>query len=282
MLAYPMIDGLIGSQISLNGQLMAAACDQAKFCFEPAESKMFYEVIRIEQQIPLFWEDHYDRLVRSIDGAFPIPPTLYQDSLALIQANGIDGANLRVVLTADQTVIHEIPSYYPTAQQMAQGVPTGILRWERQDPNVKVIHSDYKKAVADRFAAGGPFGQPFELLLCDHLGELTEGSRSNLFFIRGNQVLSAPDDRILKGITRKYVTRAIAAAGAELVIQMIDLDELQQGTVEAAFLSGSPIDLLPISSIESTELQSAAHPLFQQINRAYQQILQNYLQAHKS
>ncbi len=279
-MAYPMIDGLTGSLISLNGHLIEAASDSARLCFEPTEQKMFYEVIRIEQHIPLFWEDHYDRLVRSIDGVFPIPSTLYQDSLDLIRANNLDGVNLRLVLTSEQIVIHAIPSYYPTAQQMVQGVLTVVMIWERLDPNVKVIHSDYKSAVAARFAAGSPFGQPFELLLCDHNGELTEGSRSNLFFIRGNQVLSAPDNRILIGITRKYVTAAIAAAGAELVIEMVSLADLEAGAVDAAFLSGSPIDLLPISTIEANQFQSANHPLFLKINRAYQKIVTEYLKSH--
>lgn len=281
-MAYPMIDGLTGSMISLNGSLIEAASDSARLCFEPTEQKMFYEVIRIEKGIPLFWEDHYDRLVRSINGTFPIPATLYNDSLTLIRANHQDGVNLRLVLNAEHTVIHQIPSYYPTAEQMARGVLTVVMIWERQDPNIKQIHSGYKSAVAARFAAGSPFGQPFELLLCDHNGQLTEGSRSNLFFIRGQQVLSAPDNKILIGITRKYVTAAIAQAGAELVMEMVSMADLEAGQVEAAFLSGSPIDLLPISAIEAHSLPSSSHPLFLKINRAYQDIVTEYLKTHSA
>jgi len=243
---------------------------------------MFYEVIRVEEQTPLFWEDHLERLRQSIAGQFEIPETLYQDSRDLIKANLVEQSNLRLVLTGEHTILHQIPSYYPSSEQMQQGVPTGILNWERENPNVKVINSAYKVAVADRFAVGGPYGPLFELLLADRKGELTEGSRSNVFFIRDNQVYTAPDNRILKGITRTYVTSAIAAAGGELVEKMVTYKDLSAGAVDAAFLSGSPIDLLPISAIEAIQLTSAQNPLFVTINQAYQQIVRDYLDSHQS
>jgi len=280
-MAYPIIDTLTGAWIFIDGQMVAAADPAVQFCYAPTEEKMFYEVIRIEEQTPLFWEDHLERLHRSIAGQFEIPETLYQDSLALIKANQVEQSNLRLVLTGQRTILHQIPSYYPTRAQMKQGVPTGILNWERENPNVKVINSDYKVAVAERFAAGGPFGPLFELLLADQKGELTEGSRSNLFFIRGNEVYTAPDNRILKGITRTYVTSAIAAAGGQLVENMLTYQDIARGAADAAFLSGSPIDLLPISAIEDIQLDSAPNPLFVQINQAYQQIVRDYLDSHR-
>jgi len=280
-MAYPMIDTLTGAWIFVDGQMVAVVDPAAQFCFAPTEEKMFYEVIRIEEQTPLFWEDHLERLRVSIAGQFAIPGNLYQDSLALIKTNQIEQSNLRLVLTEQYTILHQIPSYYPSSEQMRQGVPTGILNWERENPNVKVINSDYKVAVAARFTAGGPYGPLFELLLADHNGELTEGSRSNLFFIRDHEVYTAPDNRILKGITRKYVTAAINAAGGQLVEKMLTYQDIAQGAADAAFLSGSPIDLLPISAIEDVQLPSAPNPLFVQINRAYQQIVRDYLDRHQ-
>lgn len=280
-MAYPIIDTLTGAWIVIDGQMVAAADPAAQFCFAPTEKKMFYEVIRVVEQTPLFWEDHLERLRVSIAGQFAIPGNLYQDSLALIKTNQIEQSNLRLVLTEQHTILHQIPSYYPSSEQMRQGVPTGILNWERENPNVKVINSDYKVAVAARFTAGGPYGPLFELLLADHNGELTEGSRSNLFFIRDHEVYTAPDNRILKGITRKYVTAAINAAGGQLVEKMLTYQDIAQGAADAAFLSGSPIDLLPISAIEDVQLPSAPNPLFVQINRAYQQIVRDYLDRHQ-
>ncbi|MDD2457788.1 MAG: aminotransferase class IV [Eubacteriales bacterium] len=281
-MAYPIIDGLIGAWIVVDGQMVVTTDPVAQFCFVPTEEKMFYEVIRVVEQTPLFWEDHLERLRLSIAGQFAIPETLYQDSRDLIKANQVEHSNLRLVLTEKHTILHQIPSYYPSPEQMQQGVPTGILQWERENPNIKVINSAYKLAVAERFAAGGPFGPLFELLLADRTGELTEGSRSNLFFICGDEVYTAPDSRILKGITRNYVTSAIAAAGGQLVEKMLTYKDIATGAVDAAFLSGSPIDLLPIMAIEDIGLTSAQNPLFVTINQAYQQIVRDYLDSHQA
>jgi len=121
----------------------------------------------------------------------------------------------------------------------------------------------------------------FELLLADSKGELTEGSRSNLFFIRGTEVYTAPDNRILKGVTRRHVTSAIAAAGGILVEKMLTYKDIAAQAVDAAFLSGSPIDLLPISAIDDIQLASAQNELFSRINQTYQQIVRDYLVSHQ-
>jgi len=279
--AYPIIDALAGRMISVNGELVAASSAQAGITYQPTEEKMFYEVIRVVRGIPLFWEDHLDRLIRSVKGELPVPPTLYDESRALVEANELSSANLRLVLTRSLRALHLTPSYYPDESQIQLGVPTGLLSWEREDPNVKVIRSDYKKAVAERFAQPGPFGSFFELLLADRTGNLTEGSRSNLFFLFGNEVLTAPDSRILIGITRKYVQQSIAKAGLTLTTRMLTLDDVRAmrraGLSISAFLSGSPIDLMPIRAIEDVELDSASDPSFRRLRETYMAIVNDYI-----
>jgi len=277
-LAYPIIDDLTGVFIMENSALLTADSSAAVCLRQPTDRTMFYEVIRVVRGIPLFWEEHMARLQQSVQIPVSIPDTLYADSRRLIAANGLAAANLRLVLLENQTVIHLTPSNYPPRELFRLGVPTGILNWERQNPNVKIIHSEYKAAIADRYARPGPFGRCYELLLADRQGYLTEGSRSNLFFICGRQILSAPDNRILKGITRKHILEAIATAGGELTERMLTLDQIRQGACEAAFLSSSPFDILPIRAIEEFELASANHPLLQRIDTAYRAIVEGYIQ----
>jgi branched-chain amino acid aminotransferase len=275
--AYPIIDEFTGLWIVLEGQLTAAGDPAAAVLFEPSDSLMFYEVVRVTRGVPLFWEDHMARLQASVQGQIKIPDTLYDESCRLIAANAISEANLRLVITSARHVVHLTQSYYPSDELRSSGVPTGVLAWERTDPNTKVIRGDYKVAVAERFARPGPFGRCFELLLADRQGCLTEGSRSNLFFIRRDQVLSAPDDRILLGITRKYVRQAITAAGLTYAEGLLTLEDIGGGACDAAFLTGSPIDVLPISAIEDIALPSAANANMQKLMAAYQNIVDNYL-----
>lgn len=277
---YPMIDALTGRWIFVNGQQVQAQSDQARPLFIPSRDRMYYEVIRVVQGVPLFFEDHLRRLKRSVDNAFFVPETLEDESRRLIRENGIDEANLRIVLTLGKRVVHLAPSYYPDEAIQSEGVLTGLLNWERPDPNMKIIDPEYKKAVAKRFSESGPRGAYFEVLLADRDGCLTEGSRTNLFFIRGRTVISAPDNRILLGITRQYVKEAIEAAGLTLQTGLLTLEEVRH-KAEAAFLSGSPIDVLPIRAIESVDLPSAKHPVFQALRDHYMGIVQAYIDARK-
>ena len=140
---YPIIDALAGHLISIEGRLTAVDAPEAGPLFLPHDERMYYEVIRVVQGVPLFLEDHLQRLNRSVAGAFAVPATLEQESRDLVRANGLAAANLRMVLTAGTRVLHLAPSYYPDAGTIGQGVVTGLLSWERQDPNTKIIHADY-------------------------------------------------------------------------------------------------------------------------------------------
>lgn len=285
-MAYPYIDSLTGAYISWRGELLKAKDPRCAALFQPCSERMYYEVIRIVDGVPLFWEDHLERLRGSVAGSFPLPPNLLQESRELIAACGLPAANLRLVLTAAGQVIHLSPSYYPDAATRCRGVLTGILRWEREDPNTKIVHAGYKAAVAARFAAPGPLGPYFELLLEDSLGYLTEGSRSNLFFLVEEEgevaVLSAPDRKILKGITRKYVLQAIAAAGVRLKEGMLKFSDLAEGRAQAAFITGSPIDILAVHAIESMRLDSAQNLVLRKIDAAYSRIVTSYIAGMKA
>ncbi len=278
-MSYPVIDAITGSHILINGTLVAVADDQAGPFFEATDQPMFYEVIRVVEGVALFLEDHLARLERSLAGQLPFPQNLAQDVRQLIAANGLDDINLRLVLTPTDRVLHLAPSYYPDLSLFESGVATGILAWERPDPHIKVIDPAYKAAVADRFAQPGPLGPCFELLLADRQGFLTEGSRTNLFFIDQGKVVSAPDDRILLGITRKRVNQALAASGLELVTDLLTFEAVRKKPGVGAFLSGSPIDLVAIRSIEDLVLDSAQHPVFLQLNQAYQALVSAYIAA---
>ena len=276
-MSYPIIDELTGTYVIDRGRLIPADGPDAAELILPTGRKMFYEVIRVVRGIPLFWEDHLTRLRLSVGSSMNVPESLYDDSRRLIAANGISVANLRVVLMDGQAVLHLTPSAYPSPDQFRDGVPVGVLDWERESPNIKLIHSGYKAAMAARYAQTGPFGRYYELLLADQQGYLTEGSRSNLFFIRGDQVLTAPDDRILKGITRKHILEAITAAGGELVEEMLTLDDIRRDSCDAAFLSSSPFDILPIRAIEEVGLKSAQNAIVQKIDRAYRHYVDRYI-----
>ncbi len=283
-MAFPMIDQPTGNLIMTPAGLAVLSSEAALPYLQPTNRPLFYEVIRLVEGLPLFWDDHIRRLQASVAESFMInPQRLLEDCRRLLEAAGSEynQANLRIVVTENDFVIHLSPSYYPTPEQFARGVPTAYLQRERRNPNIKTVDAAYKAAVAEAFAQESIYGRPFELLLVNRDGLITEGSRSNVFFIKDNKIITAPAELILMGITRYHVVDAIKATGAELVTGLISTEQVAAGEVDAAFLTGSPIDILPVARIEDTVLDSAGQPLIQAVYDAYQAIVRSDLEIRR-
>jgi branched-chain amino acid aminotransferase len=103
---------------------------------------------------------------------------------------------------------------------------------------------------------------------------------SNLFVIRDGKVYSAPDSKILIGITRRRVIEALRRAGTELSEGMFTLEELK-GEDCALFVSSTPFDILPVRYIDGYVFDSADNELLQMISREYKAYTAEYIAAHK-
>lgn len=283
-MAYPLLDSNVGRQIIANHHIMSARNTEAMHLLDPSEDTKFYEVLRCIGGTPLFEEDHLDRMQDSVKDSIRWDrQTMKQEIRKLIHANSITDGNIKIVLTNSMQLLFASQFYYPSDEDFKTGLNVGLLQWKRADPNIKMVREDYKQAIAKKLAEAGPCGPYFETLLVDDGGFITEGSRSNVFFVKGEQVFTAPDADILKGITRKYVLEAIREAGAVLMTAKLSAEGI--GTLRvggAAFLSGTSIGVLPVSAIEEIQLPSAKDPMVLQIMKEYEKIIQNYLTLHKN
>lgn len=238
------------SHIFLNNKL----CEKAHFQ-TPVESLAVYEVLKVVSGIPLFYEDHIKRLNNSIKLAhieyFIISESLFIDQIkTLCKANNAYFGNveLRVSKLADnsiQSFIGFIPSSYPQPVSYIEGVKLALFKAERENPNAKVKNTQTRisanKLIADK--------NVFEVLLVNDEDFITEGSRSNVFFIQGNTVYSAPLEYILPGITRKYAIKALEKINVSMAEKLVNKNELH--TLDAAFLCGTSLGILPIKQIDN-------------------------------
>lgn len=286
-MAYPLIESPLFDTFWVDGSLMNCNSDEVKPFYQPTEDMTYYETVRIYKGVMLFLEDHLNRLNRSVQGAEAfdvdlkyIETTLieYLNSLGLGEYHG----NMRIILTKSHLIYHICEAHIPTAEVFANGIATNILKWERLDPNIKVFRGDYKNAVAEKFAVETPFGLPYEVLLENNDGKLTEGSKSNFFAIVDGICYSPADDVILIGITRKHVLNALKASGLELKIGTFSLDELSSKEHEVAlFVSSTPFDILPISSVNDIKFNSVNNGLLINLQTAYKNIVEDYYNLHK-
>ena len=281
---YPIIEQPLGAKYYLDGKLIDADSVSALELLKPSDVVKYYETIRIKDGVLLFIEDHMSRLSKSVKGIedFAVD-TEYISGEAKKFLKDVDfkeEGNLRIVLTNDKLVIHICEGHIPPQELFSTGIATNILNWERVDPNLKVFRGDYKAAVAECFSRAGKYGLPYELLLTDRNNKVYEGSKSNFFAIIGNKVYSAPDDKILIGITRSRVMSSLKKAGIELCEGTFTLDELVSNDA-ALFVSSTPFDILPVTYVEDKVFNSVSNPILTQISREYRSITEQYIMSNK-
>ena len=224
-------------------------------CFKSAVTKgslslpSVYEVIRLVGGKPQFLKEHYERLEKSLASmGIPVPFTC--DSLKeriadLVAEIGIEDHNIKVeVDISGHSIMYLNPTHYPSEKLYKTGVRTGLFKGERKNPNIKMMDRDLRDATDKAIRSG----DLYEVLLVNSDGRITEGSRSNVFFIRNGEVYTAPADKVLLGVTRTMIIRIMEKAGIPLHYYSVKNDELK--SFDAAFISGTSPKVLPIVSID--------------------------------
>ena len=291
IMAYPLVEGNIGNYCTLNGEKVLFDSVEGRALFIPTEEITYYESVRFQNGVLLFWEDHMQRLHKSVEAKenFPIDPDTYHFyAQNLIWDSGMADGNVRVVITRTKNLIYLSNMTYPTADMYESGIVTKSLTWERVEPHVKVFRGDYKKAVAEAQNTKTSFGMPYEVILRGKDGKFVEGGRSNFFVLYKDTVYSPSEDLILIGITRKYVKNAITEAGLKLEEGAFTMDELVKMEKEeddgppkmGLFVTSSPFDILPVASIDDVAFPSAQCPALQKLMTSYQKIVHEYIDTH--
>ena len=282
-MAYPLMEHPSGTEFFFDGAFYDVCSDKAEELSKPTDDRTYYETVRIKRGVLLFLEDHMARLTKSVAGLenFPINTNDISDkAYSFLKKIGFgkDG-NICIVLTKDHLLIHLVEVNVPDESKFANGINTCLFQWERQTPNLKIFRGDYKNAVNEKFRTENAHGKPFELVLSDNDGKLYEGSMSNLFVIMDGKVYSAPDDKILIGITRRRVIEALKRSGLELTTGMFTMDELVKGNA-AIFVSSTPFDILPVTYIDDRTFDSVNNPLLKMISEAYAGYTEEYIASH--
>ncbi|MBM6614735.1 aminotransferase class IV [Desemzia sp. RIT804] len=249
--------------------------------FEQLSAKNVYEVIRVKEGIPLFLEDHLHRFRASalsvgiplVDSDQELTARLYQ----LVIKNEVFNQNIKLILNKEVGLLSFFTkSPYPPESYYQTGMKTTLLKLERQDPNIKIQREEYQRTVlAEREKTGA-----YEVLLVDQNDNVTEGSRSNLFIVKGGKLHTSPANSVLLGIVRSKVVSICQEKELEIIEQNIPVAELN--SIEGAFISGTGNDILPIASIDDTVLNSTNNPIIQTIMEEYKRLTENYIANKKN
>lgn len=273
----------VGKNYIDNGIIKECTGSDPAAILDAHEGIKIYEVIRIIDGIPLFFEDHYIRMCKSFQSlghACRIGAEEFREQIhRIVAVNENENCNIKFIIfsaNGEQRVLGYISkSYYPSLEEIRNGVPVGLLPLERENPNIKLVDHDYKKKI-NKIKAEKGF---YEVFLVDREGNVTEGGTSNIFFIKGNKILTASEEKVLKGITRMHVIEVCKDMGYEVVETSIAASRLHEA--EGVFLSGTSPKVLPVSSIDDIKYSSAKHPVIAAIREAFDDMINEYLMKNR-
>jgi branched-chain amino acid aminotransferase len=238
---------------------------------EPVNAeRVVYEVMRVVDGLPLFFSEHFNRLMHSCQlvgvSAGINEGELFRQIRLLSETNGFSIGNIQLKLFfkdgTKQVVVHYLPHSYPTETDYREGVKMGILEAERTNPEAKVVQASIRERANQLMAETGVY----EVMLVDGDQTITEGSRSNLVFIKNNALYTAPLFKVLKGVTLAKVLEIAQQSGITVHFTNIALNDLDK--YEALFITGTSPQVLPVSRVGDLSF-NVNHPLLKTMASAF-------------
>jgi branched-chain amino acid aminotransferase len=247
---------MIGKKYILDGKLIDVNTQSENI--EIKNSIVVYEVFTWENGSAIFFEEHYDRFISSIEFKnldrlnIPTRKALLSKVNDLAQANSFEKKNIRIDLIfiegkLQHYAVYFVKSIFPTQVQYKNGVEVSLCFGERENPKAKIANSEIRDKANKKIKEENLL----EVLLVNRKNAITEGSRSNVFFVKGDTIYTSKSEGVLSGITRQKVLEIANKLNVEVIETDILLSELS--TYESAFLTSTSMVVLPICCIDDIE-----------------------------
>jgi D-alanine transaminase len=243
-----------------------------------------YEVIRIYNQTPFYLSAHLERLANSA-AAIRIKLPCGLDRIEeiindLIERSALKEAYIYIQLTRGSAKRDHLfpenvdPGMVIYIRAMEPTVPSGdikpesciILPDERwMNCHIKTINLLPNLLARQQAAEAGAI----EAILYRPGGLVTEGSRSNLFAVIGEKVMTHPQTNlILPGITRKIVLDILNSSNIPFAEEAFTKQELQEAS--EVWITSTTMEVMPIESVDGKKLgPPVPGPLCLQVMKAF-------------
>lgn len=209
---------------------------------------------------------HLARLNRSALGLGLPAPNLSKISNGIAEVLAInpkvDFGRLRVTFTSgsgplgsDRTA-GEATTVISLAEQAPWPDSTSVLLvpWTRNEnsPLAGLKTTSYAENV---FALAAAKAHGFsEAIFCDTSGRLCEGTGSNIFLVKNNQIITPSEvSGLLRGITRDLVIEQAIVAGLTVIER--DIEPIELWDADEVFITSSTRDIHPVSEVAKLDIE---------------------------
>jgi branched-chain amino acid aminotransferase len=252
--------------------------------FQYIQSPSIYEVIRVIDRIPLYLEAHLERMRKSAELlGYKISKSdqdIIDEMKMLIEVNNRPNKNIKLLCSNfheenNLLLQYFVESNYPEEQTYDRGIHTILFHSERENPNAKIMNLDLRKKINEKIKQEGAF----EAILVNQEGYITEGSRSNIFFVKGDKAYTAPPGEVLRGVTRMRIMEVCKKLDINVIEEHIHEKDILQ--MEGAFMTGTSVNVLPIRSIGEHIFTNIHHSITEKIILGYQNDMIEYKNSSK-
>ena len=115
-----------------------------------------------------------------------------------------------------------------------------------------------------------------EVLMTNLSGEITEAAVSNVFFVRGQTLITPPlSVGILAGITRRFVMEQVAPhAGIHACEEVVRVDNLS--SFQECFITSTTKEIASVASIDDTRYSVGEDSITQKLRNAFNSLTREY------
>lgn len=240
------------------------------------EEKVIYEVLRVIDGKPIFLEAHIKRMENSFKLIGKDFPLKYDDISVkiseLIRNENKDIGNIKLTygLNSKELKVFFIQHSYPTQEMYEKGVKTILYFGERTNPNAKIVNDDFRSKVNEEISKNNAF----EAILVDRNGFITEGSKSNIFMIKGNELITSPVKAVLPGVTRGEIIELAQKIGIRVREEEFSYKDIDK--LDGMFISGTSPKVLPINEVGEIKL-NPQNDIIKRLSDEYNREIEKYL-----
>lgn len=243
------------------------------------QDKIIYEVLRVINKKSIFLENHLERMENSfklINEEFELSYEEISTKIheLIIHENKSYG-NIKITYGVNEKILKVffVEHSYPYEEMYKNGVKTILFFGERENPNAKIINDDFREKVNNEIKEQNAY----EAILVDKNGYITEGSKSNIFMVKENKLLTSPTKAVLPGVTRGEIIKIAKKLGIEIEeveYRYSDIDKL-----DGMFISGTSPKVLPIKAVNDIKLDPN-NSIIKELMTEYDREIVEYIKNH--
>lgn len=210
-----------------------------------------YETIKVRHGVLYFATQHVERLFHSAEIIGLTQPftkeqikQYIQDLVTKLQ---VDACNIKMLLIGGrepQLFIQALAPLFPDRKLYSDGAKTITVHYERLYPNAKTLNMFPSYMAFKKAKEAGCY----DGLLINRAGNIIEGTRTNFFAIKVNELHTPPLEEVLEGVTRQTVIAVAKKHGFKLVERDIPLERISD--YDGAFLTSTSTKIIPIKQID--------------------------------